>query len=78
MSFRSTIASVAAVSPAGLVSAQSAGTAVLLASSHGIQAATAITVGPPADLDQQLLSEIGLTADPPALALAGQRRDAIN
>jgi len=70
VSFQTTDATVAVVSPAGSVSAQTNGTAVLLAFSHGIQAATAIRVGTPTDLTSQLLAQVGLTADPQAVSLA--------
>ena len=48
------------------------GTAVLLVSSHGIQAATAMTVGTLADPTQELTVKLGLDDYPEALTLAAQ------
>src|SRR5262249_32484058 len=70
VTFETTDPTVATVSASGLLNAVANGTAVLLASSHGIQAATAVLVGTPTDLTQQLLAGLGLTVYPQAVSLA--------
>ena len=62
--------SVATVSTRGQLSAIADGTTVLLASSHGLLAATAVSVGTAADRTQQLLVKLGLDDYPQALTLA--------
>ena len=57
------------MSPTGLLDGVATGTAVLLAKSHGIQAATAINVGTPTDRTQQLLSLLGMSVYPQSIAL---------
>ncbi len=70
LTFRSTEPSVVFVSPTGHVSARSAGTATLLVSSHGIQAATVVAVRIPEERAQQLLYVQGLNTYPQAVSLA--------
>jgi hypothetical protein len=70
LTFQTTDPTVASVSAGGELSALADGITVLLAGSHGIQAATALTVGFPQDQTQQDLYVVGLDTYPQALALA--------
>jgi YD repeat-containing protein len=77
VTFTSTNPAAVAVAPTGQVFAVANGTSVILASSHGIQAATALSVGFPTDTTQQFLAALGLTYYPHAVTLAaeiGQRQ----
>ena len=61
--------SIASVSPGGLLTGLSDGTTVLIVSSHGIEAATAVTVGVPTDPTQQGLYALGIDIYPGAVSL---------
>src|SRR5262249_35554341 len=70
LTFQMTNSSVASVASNGQLHGLSTGTTVLLVSSHGIQAATAVTVGKLTDRTQQLQVQIGLDYYPQAVSLA--------
>lgn len=70
LTFTSTNPAVVSVSSGGLVRAMAEGTSVLLVSSHGIQAASAVAVGISAEPVQRILYVLGLDVYPPALSLA--------
>jgi YD repeat-containing protein/VCBS repeat-containing protein len=72
LTFTSTDPSVARVSARGVVTGVANGSAILVAASHGIQAATAITVGVPTDATALYLYNHGLTSYPQAVALPAQ------
>lgn len=61
--------SIASVSASGLLTAVSDGTTVLIVSSHGVEAVTAVTVGVPTDPTQQGLYAEGLTIYPATVSL---------
>ncbi len=69
VTFQSSNPAVFTVSPQGQLNAVGDGTAVLLVSSHGIQAATAVLVGPPTFAQRQLYDS-GLTTSLTAETLA--------
>ncbi len=70
LTFQTLDLSVATISAGGQLHAVADGTTVLLVSSHGIQAATAVSVGTSTDQTQQLLVKLGLDDYPQALSLA--------
>src|SRR5262249_34162355 len=69
VSFQVTDPSLASISSAGLLRGLAQGTTVLLASSHGVTAATAVSVGVPQDTLGQRLYTQGLDVYPLAVSL---------
>ena len=70
VTFLSTVPSVATVSSQGHVQALADGTGILLVTSHGLQAASAITVGIPQDALGKQLYDVGLDPFPLAVSLS--------
>ena len=81
VNFTSTTSSVASVSATGRLQALANGSTMLVASTHGYQAATALTVGIPQDAAGQLLFTSGLDMYPLAVSLSslgGTRQFLVN
>ncbi len=81
VNFTSTTSSVASVSHTGRLQAGSNGSTMLIASTHGYQAATSVTVGIPQDAATQLLYTSGLDMYPLAVSLSslgGTRQFLVN
>ncbi len=72
LTFQSTDLTVASVSSSGLLHAVNNGSTALVVASHGVQAATAVTVGIPESLLGQYLYALGLNAYPGAVTLSSK------
>ena len=70
LTFQSSDDSIASVSPNGLLHATRDGSATVRVASHGVQAATAVTIGTPESSRDQLLYSVGLNAYPGAVTLS--------
>lgn len=73
LTFVSTVPSVAPVASNGQVTAVTNGSSVVVASHGTIQAATAVSVGIPTEVNQQLLMVLGLNVYPEAPSLPSSR-----
>ncbi|MDE3034800.1 MAG: beta-propeller fold lactonase family protein, partial [Nitrospirota bacterium] len=77
LTFASTNPTAGTISASGRLSGQTVGTGVITATSHGLQAATAFSVGIPEDQTQQFLYGLGLNVYPGGVTLVentGQRQ----